>query len=645
MLHGYGPGPRRAGTEQRTRLLDAGAVRDWFALAVTSAEETRELVDSLNVFPVPDSDTGTNVLLTLRSAADALALLPEGADVAQATRATADGAVRGARGNSGLLISQALAALADVSAEAPDPAGLQPVELVRVYEQIASSTWAAVSRPVAGTLLTVARDAAAAARSAMTGCELDAPATIADLAAAAALGAQESVVETAGLGHGPVDAGGAALMLLFTALSDALAPPEDDGAPAAYTEVARQMLTDLAAGGVSHTAEADGAGAPDFSTGEFEVMYLLEATAPQAAELRGQLEEIGDCVGVVGTPDALGVGLYQVHVHTDTPRAALPRRGRARQVCVHHLHPTALALATPWDAGDPPLPYASPSQAGVGHVVSFERLAARRGRRVASERDKSMRMHPSQQRFRSGASPGRRPSREDPGADRIGVIVCTRAPGLVEQLARTGAVVVLDPEREGIVRAAGDLGLSRVLVLPCDADSAARAHEAARYLAARAVPAIISGPAGTRSAVYSTRSAISGAASDPFPRGTQLLVCDTDDEARVLAAAVAVAGQTGGESLSELALRAGRAGADMRTLALSGPDAEPDAVADAISSLLRPDDELLTVILGRDALPDVGDLAAAATQRAGALVGDPGAVEVVIHAGGQARPDVLLAVE
>ena len=82
---------------------------------------------------------------------------------------------------------QALAALADVSAEAPDPAGLQPVELVRVYEQIASSTWAAVSRPVAGTLLTVARDAAAAARAALRGCDLDVPATIADLAAAAAL--------------------------------------------------------------------------------------------------------------------------------------------------------------------------------------------------------------------------------------------------------------------------------------------------------------------------------------------------------------------------------------------------------------------------------------------------------------------------
>jgi len=67
-------------------------------------------------------------------------------------------------------------------------------------------------------------------------------------------------------------------------------------------------------------------------------------------------------------------------------------------------------------------------------------------------------------------------------------------------------------------------------------------------------------------------------------------VCDTDDEARVLAAAVAVAGQTGGESLSELALRAGRAGADMRTLALSGPDAEPDAVTDPVA-MVRIDDE------------------------------------------------------
>ena len=81
-------------------------------------------------------------------------------------------------------------------------------------------------------------------------------------------------------------------------------------------------------------------------------MYLLEATAAQAAALRSRLEDVGDSVGVVGTPDALGVGLYQVHVHTDTPCVALPRGGRARQICVHHFHPTPLVLAH----DEPPLP-------------------------------------------------------------------------------------------------------------------------------------------------------------------------------------------------------------------------------------------------------------------------------------------------
>ena len=64
------------------------------------------------------------------------------------------------------------------------------------------------------------------------------------------------------------------------------------------------------------------------STGEFEVMYLLEATSVQAAQLRRDLEHIGDSVGVVGTPDALGVGLYQVHVHTDTPVGRRPSAQR-----------------------------------------------------------------------------------------------------------------------------------------------------------------------------------------------------------------------------------------------------------------------------------------------------------------------------
>ncbi|RAX22957.1 MULTISPECIES: DAK2 domain-containing protein [unclassified Actinomyces] len=611
-------------------VITAPLLHAWLNAARAVSESTRELVNFLNVFPVPDADTGTNVLLTVRSACDALALLPPGADLAQTARAAADGAVRGARGNSGLLISQVLAALADVCAEAPDPTALRPVELVHAYERIATTTWAAVSRPVAGTLLTVAQDAATGARTAFEESTASAPPSVSTVAASAAFGAQESVVETAGLGHGAVDAGGAALMLMYTSLSDTIDAGHADAAPGALpaspsatatsmpstlpcTDVARQMLDDLVAAATHGAGARENAG--PFSTGEFEVMYLLEATAAQAAALRRDLEAIGDSVGVVGTPDALGVGMFQVHVHTDTPRAALPRSGRARQVCIHHLHPTALALAPAWEADEPPLPTSAPAD---GRVVSFERLAARRAQ------------HDSQAAPAAAGNGSHAAANSAPR--RVGVIACTRAPGLIEQFARTGAVVVLDPERDGIVRAAGDLGAAQAVVLPCDPQAAASAHAAARFLAAR-------------SAVSSVRGAGTGEAARTIPEGVRLLVCDTDDEAGVLAAAVAVAGQGEHAELGELATRAGSVAAAVRTTALTGPDAETDAVAAALTAALRPDDELVTVILGRDALPDVGAVAAATVARyAEQQLDSPDAIEVVIHAGAQPTPDVLLAI-
>lgn len=611
-----------------TQDLTAPVMRRWVRAALGVAETTRALVDSLNVFPVPDADTGTNVTLTLRSAVDALALLPAGADLAQTTRAVADGAVRGARGNSGLLVSQALAALADVCAELPDPARLRPVELVHAYERMATTTWDAVSRPVTGTLLTVAQDAAAGARRTLEDATAREPVTLSAVAASAAFSAQESVVETAGLGHGPVDAGGAALMLLLTALSDTIdhpvvAAPEVPGSPGVslgpgpmpYTGVAHQMLADLASAGAHGRPGEE----EDVSTGEFEVMYLLEATAAQAAALRADLERIGDSVGVVGTPDALGVGLFQVHVHTDTPRAALPREGRARQVCIHHLHPTALALTSPWEADEPPVPGSRDDR-----VVSFESLAARRAQRLAAQRQEARRQHPSS----SGAVAA------DPAAG-TGVIACTRAPGLIEQLARTGAVVVLGPERDGIVRAVGDLGTSQAVVMPCDGDALGAAHEAARFLAARSAAGSVRGVGQTRAT-----------GADHDADAVQLLVCDTDDEARVLAAAVAIAGQGPTTEPAALLRRASRAAVAVRSVALAGTEAEPEAAAAALAAALRPDDELVTVILGRGADPDVGALVrSGAARRAEQLLGDADAVEVVLHAGGQESPDVLLALE
>lgn len=661
--------------------LDAAGLRAWSSRALATATATAAMVDSFNVFPLPDLDTGSNVLLTLRGATGALAALPAYADTAEAARVLADGAVRAARGNSGLLISQVLLALAQTAASCPDARGLRPVELVAAYEAAAASTWAAVSRPVTGTLLSVARDAADAARENLEGGGPGHPPTLGDVAAAAALGAQESVVETSGLGHGPVDAGAAALMLLLTSLADTLTAPSGPdqhlpagrgGLPAGeeqegkdtFTPVAVQMLEDLA-GAVSHVpaavprpgparpggpADGQGGGGAAVSTGEFEVMYLLEATTAQAAALRSRLETIGDSVGVVGTPDALGVGLFQVHVHTNAPRSALPRQGRARQVCVHHLQPTTPALTGAWDVAEPPLPAAA---AAAGNVVSLERLAARRAAATraggtslagAGEGGTPPQRPGSVRQPAGGAASGRE------GSVTVGVVACTRVPGLIEVLARTGAVVVLDPQPEGVVRAVGDLAAPSVLVLPCDAAAADAAHEAARYLAARSLPVRVTAPGGQ---VTPDRPA--GAGLPP-----QLIVADTDDDARVLAAAVALASRGRGEDVARLAAQASLAAMEVRTLALTGADAEPEAVAATVAQSLRGEDHLVTLVLGRDAPPDVAALTTAAVATHGVDTGPglttdpdapetgadgPGGVDVTVYAGGQAAPDVLVAIQ
>ena len=241
---------------------------------------------------------------------------------------------------------------------------------------------------------------------------------------------------------------------------------------------------------------------------------------------------------------------------------------------------------------------------------------------------------------------GRRPTR--PGGDAAHRRALTA--GLIEQLARSDAAVVLNPDREGIARAAADLGSSQVIVLPCDAACTEAAHDAARFLAARSAVSTVRAPAGTsRNAGAARETARAGLQSGSQPEryaaeGIQLLVCDTDDEARVLAATVSLAGRSEGAELADLARRAWSAAAGLRTIALNGAQADADAVAHAVAAALRPSDELLTVITGRNAGRDVGALAASAAVGArGQMVGED--VEVAVHAGGQEHPDVLIAIE
>jgi len=171
------------------------------------------------------------------------------------------------------------------------------------------------------------------------------------------------------------------------------------------------------------------------------------------------------------------------------------------------------------------------------------------------------------------------------------------------------------------------------------------AVEAAVALAEEADGEVIALTMGPEDAEDGVRRALQmGADSGVVVADDDLAGADVVTTARVLAAAVALAGRGEEAELAELARRAWSAAAGLRTIALNGAQADGEAVARAVASALRPSDELLTVITGRHAGRDVGALAAsAAVGVRGQVVGED--VEVAVHAGGQEHPDVLIAIE
>src|SRR5579859_782492 len=195
-------------------VLDAVAVRRWCAAALDGLRRHQQEIDDLNVYPVPDSDTGTNLVLTLAAAHEAVA---EHGDL----RVMARGALLGAKGNSGTIVAQLLKGLADALPDAPRgrafAAGLT---------EAARSAWRVVDKPVDGTVLSVA-DAAARAAQRSGSDEL------AEVVRAAASGAAEALARTpdqlAVLAEaGVVDAGGRGLCVLLNALVEVVtgvAPP------------------------------------------------------------------------------------------------------------------------------------------------------------------------------------------------------------------------------------------------------------------------------------------------------------------------------------------------------------------------------------------------------------------------------------
>ena len=201
---------------EKVSAIDGQKLREMFAAATGWLEKSSTEIDALNVFPVPDGDTGTNMLLTMRSVMEEAYRAPDRSASAVA-QAMARGALMGARGNSGVILSQIVRGLAQGMA---DKEAFMAGDLAVALHQAAETAYKGISNPVEGTILTVIRDAAAAAR-------VKADSDSDDLAAvmeATVAAAGESVANTPSLLHvlqeaGVVDAGGQGL---YTILEGAL---------------------------------------------------------------------------------------------------------------------------------------------------------------------------------------------------------------------------------------------------------------------------------------------------------------------------------------------------------------------------------------------------------------------------------------
>ncbi|MER6215374.1 DAK2 domain-containing protein [Streptomyces sp. NPDC001674] len=314
--------------EPEPHALDAEAVRTWSSLAVAALGRARTDIDAINVYPVADADTGTNLYLTAESAdralTEALAAAAPGvtdgtapaASLPEAVRAYAHGALIGARGNSGTILAQLLRGVADVLGA--DPAGRAPGPLLaQALARAAEEAYQAVAHPVEGTMLTVAGAAARAAQSAAG--------TAAEVARAAYDGARAALAETpqqlAALGRaGVVDAGGCGLVAVLGALWQALSGEEPRPDPVRGPAVPLEREPEPCA------QQEGGPG--------YEVIYLLEASEEAVAALRATLDGLGDSLVVVG-----GEGLWNVHVHVDDPGAAVEagvEAGRPYRIRITH---------------------------------------------------------------------------------------------------------------------------------------------------------------------------------------------------------------------------------------------------------------------------------------------------------------------
>jgi uncharacterized protein len=309
--------------------LDDAAVGQWCRAAVAALSAARGHIDDLNVFPVPDGDTGTNLLATAEAAVAELDEVGEGG-TESAWALLARGAVLGARGNSGTILAQLWRGLADQLAGQPPADG---PTFAAALQKAADTAYGAVADPEEGTFLTVARAGAEAAVAAVAAGHAD----LGEVVRAAADGARTALEATPGQltvlrDAGVVDAGGAGLCLVLDALVTTVTGVEPD----------RPSLARRSERGPHHAHDhGDLPHQPPAGPGS-EVQYLLaDSDEAAVARLQERLAALGDSLVVVGV-DTPGGREWNVHVHAADVGAAIEagiEAGRPYRISVTPLAP------------------------------------------------------------------------------------------------------------------------------------------------------------------------------------------------------------------------------------------------------------------------------------------------------------------
>lgn len=276
--------------------MDIARARELAASSLAWLEASREPINDLNVYPVPDGDTGTNLTLTLRAVVDALDR-SDAVGPAAVAKELSDAALRGACGNSGVILSQIVRGLADVIGQHEEVDG--PV-LAAAFRSASDAAYRAVRRPVEGTMLTVIREMAE---------ECEAPDVRslppAELLRRVVARGEQALARTPELlpvlrEAGVVDAGGAGLLEIVRGLAAGVAGESPPAIQAAAREVSFDAIHQ------------------ELSRYRYCTVFLVEGDGLDAESLEQGLEQLGDSLLVVGGSD-----LLKVHVHTDDPGAAL----------------------------------------------------------------------------------------------------------------------------------------------------------------------------------------------------------------------------------------------------------------------------------------------------------------------------------